>query len=103
MFFSQERQMWSVRLSSAARDSLHSLPEEDREAVLAAIGRLTEGPVPPGLPRPYRVRNRPDLVVLRAGRFKVAYTTADGDETITVVDIVVHDSAADSTCVPAAT
>lgn len=95
--------MWSVRLSSAARDSLHTLPEEEREAVLVAIGRLTEGPVPPGLPRPYRLRSRPDLLVLRAGRFKVAYTTGGGDETVTVVDIVAHDSATDSPPVPAAT
>src|SRR5580700_8939261 len=101
MFFSREIQMWSVRLSSAAGDSLHTLPEEDRGEVWAAIGRLTEGPVPPGLPRPYRIKNRPDLVVLRAGRFKVAYTTVHTDETITVVDIVAHNEAADSQHVPA--
>ena len=93
----------TVRLSAAARDSLSSLLEEDREPVFAAIGRLTEGPVPPGLPRPYRVKNRPDLVVLRGGRFKVAYTTEHADEAIIVVDIVAHNSATDSPHAPAAT
>jgi len=88
--------MWSVRLSIAARDSLQTLPEEDRAEVFAAIGRLTEGPVPPGLPRPYRLRNRTDLIVLRAGRYRIAYTAADADEAVTVVDIVAHDRAVDS-------
>jgi mRNA-degrading endonuclease RelE of RelBE toxin-antitoxin system len=82
---------------------LQTLPEEYREAVLASIGRLTEGPIPPGLPRPLRLRNRPDLIVLRAGRYLVAYTAVDVDETITVVDIVSHDRAADPQNVPVAT
>lgn len=88
--------MWSVRLSNAARDSLQTLPEQDREVVLAAIGRLTEGPTPPGLPRPYRLQNRPDLIVLPAGRYRLAYAAADQDQTITVVDMVAHVGATDT-------
>src|SRR5690349_10436995 len=71
--------MWSVRLSVAARESLQTLPEEDREQVFSAIGRLTEGPTPPGLPRAFRLRNRPDLIVLPAGRYRVAYAAGDQD------------------------
>jgi mRNA-degrading endonuclease RelE of RelBE toxin-antitoxin system len=82
---------------------MQTLPEENRAAVLAAIGRLTEGPVPPGLPRPFRLRNRPDLIVLRADRYRVAYTAIDQDQTITVVDIVAHDHVADFPHVSAAT
>lgn len=80
--------MWSVRLSVAARESLQTLLQEDREAVLAGIGRLTEGPSPPGLPRPHRLQNRPDLVVLGAGRYRIAYIAVDDDQTISIVDIV---------------
>jgi mRNA-degrading endonuclease RelE of RelBE toxin-antitoxin system len=81
---------------------MQTVPEEDREAVFAAIGRLTEGPTPPGLPRPYRLRNRPDLMVLRAGRYRIAYAAA-ADETVTVVDIVAHDRATEASQISAAT
>ena len=87
--------MWNVRLSTAARESLRTLPEEDRATVFSAIGRLTEDPTPPGLPRPYRLRNCPDLIVLRAGRYRVAYTESDADQGVTVVDIVAHDRVTD--------
>jgi mRNA-degrading endonuclease RelE of RelBE toxin-antitoxin system len=87
--------MWTVQLSVAAQQSLQTLPEENREAVLATIGRLTEGPVPPGLPRPYRLRNDPDTIVLRAGRYLVAYSAVSRDEAITIVDIVSHARATD--------
>ena len=98
--FVWERQMWSVQLSVAAFESLQTVPEEDREAVLAGIGRLMEGPMPPGLPRPYRLRNRPDLVILHADRYRIAYSANDDDQTITVVDIVAHDRAANYGTVP---
>jgi hypothetical protein len=68
----------------AARESLQTVPEGDRER----IGRLTEGPTPPGLPRAYRLRNRADLILLPAGRYRVAYAVGDEDEAITVIDIV---------------
>ncbi len=87
--------MWSVQLSVAARESLQTLPEENRASVLAAIGRLTQGPVPPGLPRPHRLRNRPDLIVLRADRYRIAYTALDQTQAITVIDIVAHDPVGD--------
>jgi mRNA-degrading endonuclease RelE of RelBE toxin-antitoxin system len=95
--------MWSVQLSIAARESLQTLPEENREAVLAAIGRLTEGPIPPGLPRPYRLRDRPELIVLRADRYRIAYAAVDRDQTITVVDIVAHERTGGMPRVAAAT
>ena len=95
--------MWSVRLSTAAHESLQTLPQEDRDQVWSAIGRLTEGPTPPGVPRPYRLRNRPDLIVLRAGRYRIAYATEEPEQAITVVDIVAHDHATDYPHAPAAT
>lgn len=95
--------MWSVQLSIAAHESLQTLPDEYRAAVLAAIGRLTEGPVPPGLPRPFRLRNRPDLLVLPSGRHRIAYATADKEQSITVVDIVAQDRAAETSTVAAVT
>jgi mRNA-degrading endonuclease RelE of RelBE toxin-antitoxin system len=88
--------MWSVGLSNAALDSLQSIPEEDRDTVFTAIGRLSEGPVPPRLPRPFRLRDRPDLLVLPAGRYRVAYTATHADEVITVIDIVAQVREADS-------
>ena len=93
--------MWSVQLSIAAGETLQTVPEEDRGSVLAAIGRLTEGPVPPGLPRPHRLQNLPDHMVLRANRYLIAYTATN--QTITVVDIVAHNSAADLTRMTVAT
>ena len=44
-----------------------------------------------------------DLIVLGAGRYRIAYTATDVDETITVVDIVARGLAADSPHVSAAT
>ena len=88
--------MWRVQLSPAAADTLQTLPEEDRGRVLSSIGRLTFGPNPPGTPQPYRLRNRPDLIVLRAGdKYRVAYTASSDDEMVTVIDIVPHDGVAE--------
>jgi hypothetical protein len=83
--------MWRVQLSAAATQSIQTLPPDDQHVVLQAVGRLALGPNPPGLPQPYRLRNRPDLIVLRAGaRYWVAYSLGDSDQTITVVDVLAH-------------
>jgi mRNA-degrading endonuclease RelE of RelBE toxin-antitoxin system len=86
--------MWAVKLSDAAVQSFQTLSPDDQRVVLQAIGRLALGPNPPGLPQPQRLRNRPDLIVLRAGaRYRVAYTLSEPEQTITVVDVVAHDHA----------
>jgi mRNA-degrading endonuclease RelE of RelBE toxin-antitoxin system len=95
--------MWSVRLAAAALESLQTVPEEDRGEVLAAVGPLTQGPVPPGLPRPYRLKDRTDAWVLRAGRYRIAYAASCEDEPITVIDIVGYNPAPEFPSLPAAT
>jgi mRNA-degrading endonuclease RelE of RelBE toxin-antitoxin system len=95
-FSTGARIMWSVQLSPAAAETLHTLTEEDRSCVLNAVGRLALGPNPPGFPQPYRLRNRPDLFVLRAGsRYRVAYTIRGTEEVVVIVDVVAHDTVAD--------
>ena len=85
--------MWRVQLSAAATQSLRTLSPENQRVVLEAIGRLTLGPNPPGSPQPYRLSNRPDLIVLQAGsRYHVAYSLDHGDNTITVVDVVARET-----------
>ena len=70
-----------------------------------AIDRLREGAV-------HRVivfvdgnvtRDRPELIVLRADRYRIAYAAVDRDQTITVVDIVAHERTGGMPRVAAAT
>ena len=95
--------MWSVQLAAAALESLQTVPEEDRHEVLTAVGRLTQGPIPPGLPRPYRFKGRTDAWVLRAGRYRIAYAATGEDQPITVLDIVGYNAAPEFPHLPAAT
>jgi mRNA-degrading endonuclease RelE of RelBE toxin-antitoxin system len=81
--------MWQVQLTTAAQETLQTLSEDHRREVLEAIGRLTLGPHPPGIPQPYRLRNRPELIILGAGdRYRIAFAVAHEERRITVIDVV---------------
>lgn len=94
--------VWKVELGPAAEQGLHALSEAERADALHALGRRTLGPEPPGPPEPYRLRNRPDRTVPRAGaRLGVAYT-AEANGSLVVVDVVAHGRAADHPAAPVA-
>ena len=79
---------WSVTLSAAAADSLATMRPEDTDAALLAVGRLTQGPTPPGVPRPRPFAAYPgDLILPVSERMVVGYRMPSEHE-ILVVDFV---------------